>query len=110
MNQTQINIGDIFENKYPPEAASFCEENKCAIKELERTEEGKRQFQIVKLSQDIPSDIQVLQHLAYLSSTDWLVIRKQETGAEIPEEITRLRQIARNEISALRELTQNKEP
>lgn len=36
--------------------------------------------------------------LAYLASTDWYVIRKQETGTDIPEEILAKRQEARDSI------------
>lgn len=36
--------------------------------------------------------------LAYLASTDWYVIRKQETGAEIPADILAKRQEARDSI------------
>jgi hypothetical protein len=36
----------------------------------------------------------------YLSSTDWYVTRKLETGVEIPVEITAKRQAARESISA----------
>ena len=36
--------------------------------------------------------------LAYLASTDWYVIRKQETGAEIPVDILAKRQEARDSI------------
>lgn len=34
----------------------------------------------------------------YLSETDWYVIRKQETGKEVPAEIVQFRQEARNKI------------
>ena len=36
--------------------------------------------------------------LVYLASTDWYVIRKQETGAEIPADILAKRQEARDSI------------
>lgn len=36
--------------------------------------------------------------LAYLASTDWYVIRKQETGVEIPADILAKRQEARDSI------------
>lgn len=36
--------------------------------------------------------------LSYLASTDWYVIRKQETGAEIPADILAKRQEARDSI------------
>lgn len=34
-------------------------------------------------------------HRAYLQSTDWYVIRKLETGVEVPDEITKARATAR---------------
>jgi hypothetical protein len=36
---------------------------------------------------------------AYLNSTDWYVIRKLETGAEIPTDIAKARQEARETVS-----------
>jgi len=36
--------------------------------------------------------------LAYLASTDWYVIRKQETGTEVPVDITASREAARKEV------------
>lgn len=40
------------------------------------------------------NDIAIL----FLISTDWYIIRKQETGQEIPEEILTARQVARSQI------------
>jgi hypothetical protein len=39
-----------------------------------------------------------IQNKEYLSSTDWYVIRKSETGVEIPMEISMAREIARSAI------------
>ena len=38
---------------------------------------------------------------AYLSNTDWYVIRKQETGAAIPADVLQKRQAARDAIKAI---------
>ena len=38
------------------------------------------------------------ENLAYLTSTDWYIVRKQETGAEIPDDILTKRQKAREAI------------
>jgi hypothetical protein len=38
------------------------------------------------------------ENLAYLASTDWYIVRNQETGTEIPDEILTKRQQAREEI------------
>lgn len=40
-------IGQIFENEYPPEVASWCGENNAYIEEIEPTDEGARRFKIV---------------------------------------------------------------
>ena len=48
-----------------------------------------------------PADPQIqinAESLAYLASTDWYVIRKQETGTDIPEDILTNRQAARDAI------------
>ena len=44
---------------------------------------------------------QILEHKAYLFSTDYVVIRNQETGQSIPEEIKDMRNFARAEINRL---------
>lgn len=43
-----LGIGQIFEEKYPPEAAKWCNGNGAYIEEIER-ENGKRRFQIVAI-------------------------------------------------------------
>ena len=44
---------------------------------------------------------QILEHKSYLFSTDYVVIRNQETGQSIPEEIKDMRNFARAEINRL---------
>ena len=44
---------------------------------------------------------QILEHKAYLFSTDYVVIRNQETGQSMPEEIKDMRNFARAEINRL---------
>ena len=44
---------------------------------------------------------QILEHKAYLFSTDYVVIRNQETGQSIPEEIKDMRNFARAEINRI---------
>lgn len=39
---------------------------------------------------------------AHLSTTDWYVVRKSETGIEVPAEVTASRESARARISELR--------
>lgn len=46
--------------------------------------------------------IRIWQLTGYLISTDWMIVRKIETGKEIPQDILEKRQSAREEISTLR--------
>ena len=43
----------------------------------------------------------ILEHKEYLYNTDYVVIRSQETGQGIPEEVKGLRKFARAEINRL---------
>ena len=43
----------------------------------------------------------ILEHKAYLYDTDYVVIRSQETGQVIPEEVKDMRKFARAEINRL---------
>ena len=45
---------------------------------------------------------QILEHKAYLYDTDYVVIRGQETGKGIPENIKDMREFARAEIIRLK--------
>lgn len=44
---------------------------------------------------------QILEHKAYLYDTDYVVIRSQETGQVIPENVKDMRKFARAEINRL---------
>ena len=44
---------------------------------------------------------QILEHKAYLYDTDYVVIRSQETGQGIPEDVKDMRKFARAEINRL---------
>jgi len=44
---------------------------------------------------------QILEHKAYLYDTDYIVIRGQEPGQGIPEEVKDMRKFARAEINRL---------
>ena len=44
---------------------------------------------------------QILEHKAFLYNTDYVVIRSQETGKGIPEEVKDMRKFARAEINRL---------
>lgn len=103
-------INQIFENKYPPEAAYFCNtsqktDNPCYIKEIEPLD-GVRRFRIVRNEEATESEIvlnRIMELESYLTSTDWYTVRFAETSIEIPADIREQRQSAREEISRLRE-------
>ena len=42
-------VGQIFEGIYPPEAAHWCNANRCYISEIETSEDGKRRFIIEEM-------------------------------------------------------------
>ena len=44
---------------------------------------------------------QILEHKAYLYDTDYVIIRGQETGQDIPENVKDMRKFARAEINKL---------
>ena len=44
---------------------------------------------------------QILEHKAYLYDTDYVVIRSQETGQGIPEDVKDMRKFVRAEINKL---------
>lgn len=50
------------------------------------------------VSAQIEQESTNVQALAYLASTDWLIVREFETGVSCPEEIKALRQDARDSI------------
>lgn len=103
-------IGQIFIDKYPAEAAEFCNksqdgDNPCYIREIE-PENGHSRYQIIR--NDIMSEKEIKQqeiskHQMYLNDTDWYVYRAMDTGEPVPVEIKQKRQEAREEISRLRE-------
>lgn len=103
-------IGQIFENKYPPEAADFCNksqtgDNPCYIKDIDSLN-GINRFKIVP--NDPPSEKEIKQqeiqkYQSYLNETDWYVYRAMDTGEPVPVEVKQKRQEAREEISRLRE-------
>ena len=104
-------IGQIFEEKYPTEAADFCNnsqngENPCNIEEIDSKSDGTRRFKIVPNDPPDPKEkalLRIYELQSYLDSTDWYVPRSMETGEPIPEEVKKKRAEAREEISRLRE-------
>lgn len=68
MAETDFYIGQIFEETYPPEAAVWCNSHGDRyIKEIEKTAEGKRQFQIVAVPAPSLEEVKT-QKLAELES------------------------------------------
>ena len=108
MNE-EFYIGQIFEKKYPPEAAIWCNnsqssENPCCMQEIEPID-GVRRFQIVanpEPTEEALKQRRIDELQSYLISTDWYAIRFADTGEPIPDEIKQKRQEARAEISRLR--------
>ena len=93
-------VGQIFAETYPPEVAVFCNSNGYMIKEI-----GPSVYQIVEVPGPSVEELQrmkITELEGYLSQTDWLVIRFNETGKEYPEEVKTKREAARLEISELR--------
>jgi hypothetical protein len=120
---TQFYENQIFEETYPMEAADFCNEsqsteNRFHIAEIdsvtreEQDEEGNttaktiRRFQIVRNAEPTTNELnerRISELEFYLNSTDWYVVRRTDTGVEIPPDVAAARQDARDEISTLRE-------
>lgn len=91
-------IGQIFEESYPPEAAIWCNANNAHI---EKSGDG---YIIVENEPYVPTnEDKVVELKAYLNSTDWYVVRFAETGEPIPEDIKVARANIRIEISNIRE-------
>lgn len=58
------------------------------------------QLQKIKTSSDIEKEAKRISALAYLTETDWYVIRNIETGTAIPSEVTEKRKLARLDITS----------
>jgi hypothetical protein len=98
-----MEIGEIFEGMYPPEAAVWCRDNGAKIIEIES--QGTRRFQIVSAEpteeEKRAKEIYVLKH--FLADTDYVVIKIAE-GVATPEdyaEVIAQRQSARARIREL---------
>jgi hypothetical protein len=57
------------------------------------------QLQKIETPLDIEKEAKRASAIAYLKDTDWYIIRKIETGKEIPEEVSEKRNSCRNDIS-----------
>lgn len=86
MAETDFYIGQIFEETYPPEAAVWCNSHGDRyIKEIEKTAEGKRQFQIVAVPEPTTEEIAAqvrAKRDALLAETDFLMMPDYPLGEE----------------------------
>lgn len=69
-----------------------------------KTYSGKTHEQVIYEAEKQQALATIAEMTAVLSSTDWYVIRKQETGKEIPAEVLSIRDWNRSEISRLKAL------
>ena len=70
-------INQIFTDKYPPEAAVWCNNNNAYIKELEPAADGKKQYQICAVPAPTQDDLFTSlrsQRDTLLASTDYYVM------------------------------------
>lgn len=86
MAESEFFIGQIFEETYPPEAAVWCNSHGDRyITELEKGENGKRQFQIVAVPEPTTEEIAAqvrAKRDALLAETDFLMMPDYPLGEE----------------------------
>lgn len=86
MAETDFFIGQIFEETYPPTAAVWCNQHGDRyIKEIEKTAEGKRRFQIVAVPEPTTEEIAAqvrAKRDALLAETDFLMMPDYPLGEE----------------------------
>ena len=106
MNQ-EYYIGQIFEGKYPPEAAVWCNANQAYIEVI-----GDHRYEIKAVpepSEEETKQQRITELKAELSSTDYKIIKCSEcslAGVDLPYDIAELhaqRQALRDEINELEE-------
>lgn len=51
-----------------------------------------------KTESELKDEAEKLSAISYLKETDWYVIRKLESGTEIPEDVAKARQEARSKV------------
>lgn len=92
-------IGQIFEDEYPPEAAVFCNDSgKAYIKEIEPVE-GVRRFQIVAVPE--PTDEEVAEQVRAerdrrIAETDWYMMPDYPADPETLEVVKSYRKTLRD--------------
>ena len=74
----KFEVGQVFENSYPPEAAMWCNENKgCQIVELGNFDDEIRRFQIIKTpdtSDENQAEIVRARRNSLIEETDFLLM------------------------------------
>ena len=74
----KFEVGQVFENSYPPEAAMWCNENKgCQIVELENSDDEVRRFQIIETpdnSDEEQAEIVRARRNSLIEETDFLLM------------------------------------
>lgn len=114
--EQEFYIGQIFYAPYPPEAATWCDNNNATIVEKhkeEETEEGVvdvRYYEIIEIPEPTEEEIKqarIAELKAKLDSTDYKIIKCSEcslAGVELPYDVAKLhadRQAIRDEINEL---------
>lgn len=86
MEENDFFIGQVFEETYPPEAAVYCNSHGDRyIKEIEKSEAGKRRFQIVAVPEPTTEEIAAqvrAKRDALLAETDFLMMPDYPLGEE----------------------------
>ena len=86
MEENDFYIGQVFEETYPPEAAVYCNSHGDRyIKEIEKSEAGKRRFQIVAVPEPTTEEIAAqvrAKRDALLAETDFLMMPDYPLGEE----------------------------
>lgn len=101
----EYSIGDIFTGTYSPEVSIWCNQNGYKIQEIEVSENGERQFEIVE---DVKPALAVIDELKeVLKASDYKVMKCYEAsmvGETLPYDIQTLhseRQNIRNQINEI---------
>ncbi len=83
------------QNEYIDDSHILKDENGCAVGGY---------YEVLPQSESLSLSVaeRIIQRQQYLDETDWYVIRQTETGELMPEEVSKERALAREEISALR--------
>lgn len=96
----KFEVGQVFENSYPPEAAMWCNENKgCQIVELENSDDEIRRFQIVETpdtSDEEQAEIVRARRNSLIEETDFLLMSDYPISEEALAALKTYRQALRD--------------